>query len=271
MAARDAQLLAPHGRARTLPDMIVEPPQATRPDGRVRLPPRKPWARSLLPLSLAALLGAGLLAGGLAADSRALAVIAKLVLAGCAGSAIAVGTLELLERRVRPGRELCWCRVASGQRFSLSFFAHEARYHGIWLALDLSFPVAARSYRVVSSLHVVASGRVVFGDEVAVIWLLGGARQDDEGWASIASSARTREPGSSVLPSVLELDRVVELDHQALAPPGSGSSAGRFRALSLLCKLEGLVPGEQVEIHGNVQCPDFPTAMQAHALVAMAR
>jgi hypothetical protein len=212
-----------------------------------------------------------LVAVGLVADSSLFAVTGKVVVALCTGVAIVAGSLELLERRVRPGRELCWCRVASGQRFSLSFFAHEARYHGIWLALDLTFPVAARTYRVITSLHVVASGRVVFGDEVAVVWLLGGALEDDEGRAPMASSRRRRTAGSTTLPSVLELERVVEIDQQTLGPEQASRPVGRFRALALLCKLDGLAPGEPVEIHGTMQAPDFPTVMQAHALVAPAR
>ena len=78
-----------------------------------------------------------------------------------------------------------------------------------------------------------------------------------------------------MLPSIVEVDRTVEIDgaaaHPQHQPSRPATTSGTLRTLSLLCKLGDLAPGEPVEILGTVQCPDFPTALRAHALVALPR
>jgi hypothetical protein len=243
---------------------------ATLPPGRVPAPPPPSLRVPVLVLGTLGLAAAGLLAVGLGVGSSAAAVMGKVGLGVAAALSLGFAGLELLERRVHPGRELGWCPATPGQRFALGFVAQPTRYHGIWLALDLSFPVAARSYRVVTSLHVVASGRVVFAEEVSCEWCIRPDHDDDVGQVSLARHVRQPEPGEAPLASVLEVNRSVELD-TAAGPGPAPARTGRFRALSLLCKLPDVLAGEAVEVLGTVQCPDFPTAIRAHAAVALAR
>ena len=246
---------------------------AMLPPGRVPAPPSPPLRLLGLVLGALALLAVGLLVIGLGAGSSAVAALGKVGLGAAAAAGLGLGGLKLLELRVHPGREVTWCPVAPAQRFALAFVAQPTRYHGIWLALDLTFPVAARHYRVVTSLHVVASGRVVFAEEVSSEWCIRPDHDDDVGQVSLARHVRQPAPGDTPLASLLEVNRSVELAAGSGPRPTGGQPAGtgRFRALSLLCKLHDLLPGEAVEVLGTVQCPDFPTAMRAHAVVALAR
>ena len=248
---------------------------AILPPGRVPDPPRRTRGSAAIGIAVFVLLGGGLLGAGIAASNAALGVLGKLVLGACALLGVLMAGSSLLQDRLRPGRELCWCPVVPGQRFSLNFVAHSARYHGVWLALDMSFPVEARRFRVVTSLHVVASGRVVFGDEVVTAWGIDPRGTDDVGHSSIASSAPRAGARSPMLPAVVELDRTVTVDGALRHPRHEASQShprsGALHTWSLLCKLTDLVPGESVDVLGTVHSPDFPTSMRAHAWVAVPR
>ena len=229
-------------------------------DQRVPYPPRQRGGlKLLLMLATVLLLGAGLIfTGSLLTTGRPTElglIILGVVIVVPTGLAVAWFTPTLwFGWRNRPAAEICWWPLRSGQTTTSTFVAGRARFHGLWLCLDVNYPFERGPHYVVSTFEVLVEGRTLAAEQVATGW---GFPGDPTGGTRMFVGKKVA-PGLGVALSELELHRVVD------ARP-----TGRFRALSLLHRIRGLRPGQQVTVNLTIQAPAIATELHAHAFVAL--
>lgn len=229
-------------------------------DGRVPPPPRQGGALfGLAALATVVLLGGALFGGGTWATTGETMRLGLQILGGAllvpgliAGALVVPAVLYRV--RNRPARELCWWPLVVGEPASITFAAERARYHGIWLCLDVPFPGGRGPFYVASTLEVRTSERTLCAEQIATSW--GFAGDATGGTGLYTGDRRARRLG--IAPSVLEMDRIIE-----------SRPTWRFRALSLLLRAKHLRPGEQVTVTVTVHPPSFSTELRAHAFVAL--
>jgi hypothetical protein len=166
------------------------------------------------------------------------------------------------ERLARPGLELAWTPVSVGTPFTLAFTAGAARYHALWLNLDVAFTSERREYWVITSWQLEGDRGTRAGGRAGTAWeLFSGTGFTSKTTWQINGTA----PATARAPySKWEIDRSIAWDGRALAP----GMRARYRALSLVGQLGSLPTGERCTISATIEPIDFDGAFAGNASVA---
>jgi len=238
------------------------PPAQPWPPGRVPPPPRQGGrALGLVAVPLLLVLGGALVTASSVLDMNervtlGVQILGGLLLAPGMLGAVFVVPAVVYGWRHQPAHELCWSPLTPGEPATLTFDAQPARYHGIWLCVDVRHPFGGDPRAVVSTIQGQPDGGQPFTCRVATCWGFAG---DATGGTHMFVNDRQPRYGD-LTPSVVEFDRLVQ------ARP-----TGRFRAMSLIHRIAKVTPGTRITLSLTVEPPPDASEAHVHGFVAPSR